>query len=134
MDSIGGFEGEQPGFPPYNIEKTGDNDYRITMAVAGFGDDDLNVEVKENVLTISGERQTEEPERVYLHQGIAGRSFKRRFQLADHVEVRGAELKNGLLHIDFVREIPEAMKPRSIEIRSTNGSNVVLENSAGEAA
>ena len=128
IDSVGGFDGESVGFPPYNIEKTGDNAYRITMAVAGFGEDDLNIEVKENSLTIKGERTSDETDRQFLHQGIAARSFKRQFQLADYVEVNGAELKYGLLHIDLVREIPEAMKPRAIEIQSKNGSKVVLEN------
>lgn len=132
IDSVGGFEGEPAGFPPYNIEKTGDNAYRIAMAVAGFGEDDLNIEVKENALTIKGERTPDETDRQFLHQGIAGRSFQRRFQIADYVEVKGAELKNGLLHIDLVREIPEAMKPRAIEIQSKNGSKVLLENKPSE--
>ncbi|HCX67654.1 Hsp20 family protein [Parvibaculum sp.] len=104
-----------PTYPPYNIERTSENDYRITLAVAGFAQDDLNIEVKQNVLTISGKR-AENEETTYLHRGIAGRSFERRFQLADHVEVSGAHLENGLLHVDLVRRVPEALKPRRIEI------------------
>lgn len=106
-----------PGYPPYNIERLGESDYRITMAVAGFAESDLSLEVKQNVLTISGKRT--EPEGAnYLYQGIAGRSFERRFQLADHVEVKGAQLENGLLHVDLVRRIPEELKPRQIAISS----------------
>lgn len=102
-------------YPPYNIERLGETDYRITMAVAGFAESDLAIEVKENALTVSGKR-TEDEKRSYLHQGIAARAFERRFQLADHVEVTAASLKNGLLHIDLLRNIPEAMKPRRISI------------------
>ncbi len=104
------------GYPPYNIERLGDNDYRISMAVAGFGEDDLKIVVKENTLTITGEKVAEEGSGDFLHQGIAARSFDRRFELADHVKVKKAELENGLLHVELVREIPEAMKPRTIEI------------------
>ena len=104
------------GYPPYDIERTGENTYRISMAVAGFSQSDLNIEVKENSLTIRGDRSAEEGEATYLHRGIATRAFERRFQLADHVEVRGADLVNGLLHVDLEREVPEAMKPRTIEI------------------
>ncbi|MCB1425995.1 MAG: Hsp20 family protein [Zhengella sp.] len=105
-------------YPPYNIERTGDNAYRITMAVAGFSEADLSIEAKRNALTVTGEKSEEEKGegREYLHRGIAARSFERRFQLADHVEVTGAELVNGLLHIDLKREIPEEMKPRKIAI------------------
>ena len=106
-----------PTYPPYNIERLGDDEYRITMAVAGFGEDDLNIEVKQNSLTVAGKRSEKtEGDAKVLHQGIAARSFERRFQLADHVEVKGAGLENGLLHIDLKRELPEAMKPRSIAI------------------
>jgi molecular chaperone IbpA len=116
LDQVTGTDGGQT-YPPYNIERTGENDYRITMAVAGFGEDDLALESRENVLTVKGERKTEEKgESETLYRGIAARSFERRFQLADHVEVRGASLVNGLLHIELVREIPEAMKPRKIAI------------------
>ena len=104
------------GYPPYDIERTGENAYRISMAVAGFSQSDLNIEVKENSLTIRGDRSADEGEPTYLHRGIATRAFERRFQLADHVEVRGADLVNGLLHVDLEREVPEAMKPRTIQI------------------
>ena len=103
------------GYPPYDIEVTGDDEYRITMAVAGFEDHELNVEVKENVLRVSGAKAGDNADRRYLHHGIATRSFERNYQLADYVQVKNAELKNGLLHIELVREIPEAMKARRIE-------------------
>lgn len=107
------------GYPPYNIEKVDENDYRITMAVAGFGEDDLEIEAKDTTVTVSGEIAKDAEEgKTYLYRGIAGRGFKRTFQLADHVRVSGAALENGLLHIDLVREIPEALKPRTIDIRS----------------
>ena len=116
LDSLAGdTRGET--YPPYNIERTGENAYRITMAVAGFGQDDLSIEAKENVLTVKGEKKAEtEDDRDVLYRGIASRAFERRFQLADYVEVKGANLVNGLLHVDLVREIPEAMKPRTIAI------------------
>ena len=107
-----------PGYPPYNIERTGEDAYRISVAVAGFADSELTLESKENTLTIRGEKQEkagEQPGEV-LYQGIAARAFERRFQLADHVEVKGATLENGLLHVDLVREIPETLKPRQIPI------------------
>lgn len=107
---------EAPSYPPYNIERTGENAYRITMAVAGFGEADLTIEAKEHTLSVKGERAQETETGEVLYRGIASRAFERRFQLADHVEVKGASLENGLLHIDLAREIPEAMKPRKIEI------------------
>ena len=103
------------GYPPYNIEQLGDNDYRISMAVAGFTQEELELSFQENLLTVKGNKQAE-TDRNYLYQGIAERGFERRFQLADYVRVKGADLKNGLLHIDLAREVPEAMKPRKIEI------------------
>ena len=110
-------------YPPYNIERSSDDAYRITMAVAGFGEGDLDIELKETVLTVTGGKSDDEREGVeVLHQGIAARSFKSQFHVADHVEVVGAALENGLLHIDLVREIPEAMKPRKISIAS-NGAD-----------
>ncbi len=120
LDQAAGVEANT-GYPPYNIERTSEDEYRITMAVAGFGESDLNIEIKENTLTVSGKKETEEAdEKVQvLHRGIATRSFERRFQVADHVEVTGADLENGLLHITLKREIPEAMKPRTIKIGST---------------
>jgi molecular chaperone IbpA len=102
-------------WPPYNIERTGENAYRISMAVAGFTEADIAIEAKEGVLTVTAKRQGED-NRQFLHQGIAARAFERRFQLADYVEATGATLANGLLHIDLVREIPEAKKPRRIAI------------------
>jgi molecular chaperone IbpA len=115
LDSMSG-ETRGETYPPYNIQRTGENAYRITMAVAGFGQDDLALEAKENVLTVKGEKKTENEDHDVLYRGIASRAFERRFQLADYVEVKGADLVNGLLHIDLVREIPEAMKPRTIAI------------------
>jgi molecular chaperone IbpA len=114
--------GEAQPYPPYNIERTGENAYRVTMAVAGFGEGDLEIQAKESVLTVKGEKKEDKSEngREVLYRGIASRAFERRFQLADHVEVTGASLDNGLLHIDLVRSIPEAMKPRKIAIG--NGS------------
>ncbi len=110
-----------PGYPPYNIERTGENDYRVTVAVAGFGENELSIESKENTLTIKGGKQaTAEQNGEVLYQGIAGRAFERQFQLADYVQVKNAALENGLLHVDLVREIPEAKKPRQIPIG--NGS------------
>jgi len=114
----------QNGYPPYNIELLGENDYRITMAVAGFTDDELDIESRENVLLVKSKKESEKADGKYLYQGIAERNFERRFQLADHVRITGAHLENGLLHIDLVREIPEAMKPRKIKI----GQAQMLEN------
>jgi molecular chaperone IbpA len=118
LDTLTAFEGDAPSYPPYNIERVGENEYRISMAVAGFADKDLNIEVKENTLSIRGEKKTEVENTTCLHRGIASRSFERRFQLADHVVVKGASLENGLLHVDLVRELPEAMKPRTIAIKT----------------
>ncbi len=111
------YRGEPTAYPPYNIELLGEDHYRITMAVAGFSEEDLDIQVKEGVMNVSGGRKEEsKDEAKFLYRGIANRSFERRFQLADYVRVEGAELKNGLLHIVLVREIPEAMRPRRIEI------------------
>ena len=121
-------------YPPYNIERTGENAYRITIAVAGFGEKDLSLESKDNTLTIKGERKEENgKDREVLYRGIAGRAFERRFQLADHVEVRGAVLENGLLHVDLVREVPEALKPRKIEI-TTSGQKAKVKQIDAAAA
>lgn len=110
---------EPQSYPPYNIERVGENEYRITMAVAGFGEKDLAIEAKGNVLTVTGKKaEKAESAGEILHQGIAGRGFERRFQLADYVEVSGAELANGLLHVSLKREVPEALKPRQIAITS----------------
>ena len=118
-------------FPPYNIEKTGEDAYRITLAVAGFGAQDLNMEVRDGQLVIVGKGDSEGSDAEYLHRGIARRAFERRFQLADHVEVKGADLKDGLLVVDLVREIPEAMKPRRIEI---GGGAPAIEGETAKAA
>jgi molecular chaperone IbpA len=115
LDSVGGIDAETT-YPPYNIERLGENQYRISMALAGFVEDELNIEVKEQTLTVKGEKKPDAIERHFLHRGIAARSFERRFQLADHVEVKGASLKDGLLDIDLVRNVPERLKPRSIPI------------------
>jgi molecular chaperone IbpA len=125
LDQLGGVEGSVSSYPPYNIERTGENAYRISVAVAGFTDTNLSIEAKEHKLTIRGEKQATDGEKTggLLHQGIAARSFERSFQLADHVEVKGASLEHGLLHVDLVREIPEAMKPRTVPIASS--SNLV---------
>ena len=118
LDQPGGVEGSVPSYPPYNIERTGENAYRISVAVAGFSQADLSIEAKENRLTIRGARQPKEKTADVLYLGIAARAFERSFQLADHVAVEGASLDNGLLHVELVREIPEAMKPRTIPITS----------------
>jgi len=121
-----------PTYPPYNIERTGDNAYRISIAVAGFSENDLTIESKENTLTIRGEKQekTEQNKGEVLYQGIAARAFERRFQLADYVQVTGAKLENGLLHVELVREIPEAKKPRQIPIGNAKAKAEVLEAKA----
>ena len=121
-----------PGYPPYNIERTGENDYRISVAVAGFGDDELTIEAKENTLTIKGEKQVRQDNEKaeVLYQGIAARAFERQFQLADYVQVKGASLVNGLLHVDLVREIPEAKKPRQIAIGNGSAKPQVVESKA----
>jgi molecular chaperone IbpA len=116
LDSVSGLDPGPTTYPPYNIERLGDNEYRITMAVAGFGQDELRVDVKEQMLSVVGEKKAEDKERQFLHRGIAARTFERRFQLADHVEVKGADLSDGLLHIDLVRNVPERLKPRTVAI------------------
>ena len=116
LDSVSRTEQNQPSYPPYNIELTGEDHYRISMAVAGFDQSEMNITVDQNKLTVSGNKAEDTTERQYLHQGIAARNFERRFQLADHVRVENATVANGLLHIELVRELPEAMKPRTIAI------------------
>ena len=125
--------GEAPSYPPYNIERTGENAYRITVAVAGFAEAELSIESRENTLTIKGQKDTaaEGPARAEtLYQGIAARAFERRFQLADHVLVTGAALEHGLLHVELVREIPEAQKPRQIKIGAPKANDNVVEAKA----
>jgi molecular chaperone IbpA len=116
MDSALRADESALSYPPYNIERTGEDTYRISMAVAGFSDAELTLTAQENSLVITGKPNKEEKERNFLYRGIAGRAFERRFDLADHIRVAGANLVNGLLHVDLVREIPEAMKPRTIAI------------------
>jgi molecular chaperone IbpA len=129
FDQVG--DNTSPGYPPYNIERTGENAYRISVAVAGFAESDLNLEVKEDTLTIRGEKQAkaEDPNGETLYQGIAARAFERVFQLADFVQVKGAKLENGLLHVDLEREIPEAKKARQIPI-GNGGETKVVERKA----
>ncbi len=119
MDRVLTNEASQSSYPPYNIEKLAEDAYRISIAVAGFSDEDLSVEVKENSLVISARKIEDDKERTYLHRGIATRAFERRFHLADHIRVTGASHENGMLHIELQREIPEALKPRRIEIASS---------------
>ena len=121
-----------PAYPPYNIEKTGDDQYRITMAVAGFGEGELEIRTQENTLVITGriEKGEETEQRSFLHRGIAERAFERQFSLADHVKVVAASLENGLLHVDLAREVPEAMKPRTIAIKSAGGKSQRIESNA----
>lgn len=106
------------GYPPYNIEKTGEDAYRITMAVAGFGEDDISITAKENTLLISGKAKSADEKVQYLYRGIAGRAFEQRFQLADFIKVTGAQIVNGLLHVELVREVPETMRPRTIKVNA----------------
>ena len=124
LDEAASFE--TPTYPPYNIELLAEDEYRITMAVAGFSAADIAIELKGNGLTISGKKSDKPEAKIeFLHQGIASRAFERRFQLADHVEVRGADLENGLLHVSLKRQVPEAMKPRSIPIGATSEPRVI---------
>jgi molecular chaperone IbpA len=118
VDSASRFDGAAPAYPPYNIESTGEDSYRLTMAVAGFSRDEIDITVQENSLVISGKAQKEDEgaNGRYLHRGIARRAFERRFSLADHIKVSGASMDNGLLHVDLVREIPEEAKPRQVKI------------------
>ncbi len=121
LDKAAGGEQSVPTYPPYNIERTSENAYRITLAVAGFGENELSIETRENTLTVRGSKEASvksDGKREVIYQGIAARAFERRFQLADHVVVTGATSENGLLHIDLVREVPEAQKPRSIPIQN----------------
>ena len=129
LDQLSQPDGSQPSYPPYNIERTGENAYRITMAVAGFSDAELSLESRDTILIVKGDKKVSEDEngRV-LYRGIAARSFERRFQLADHVEVKGAILEHGLLHIDLLRETPEALKPRRIPIGGTVQAEAVSVN------
>ena len=123
FESVNRLDQTAPTYPPYNIEKTGEFEYRISLAVAGFAEADLEIEAREGVLTVTGRQGKEhEKERQFLHRGIAARAFKRTFRLDDHVEVVAAKLENGLLHIELVRRVPEAMKPRRVLIGDAVGS------------
>jgi molecular chaperone IbpA len=118
-----------PSYPPYNIAKAGEDAYRITFAVAGFADKDLDVQVENHTLTVRGKTSQDEAA-TYLHRGIAGRSFERKFELADHILVTGATMENGLLHIDLKREIPEALKPRKVAIAGNTNRPKTIEQAA----
>ncbi len=121
------YRADAGGYPPYNIEVEGEDRYRITMAVAGFTESELDIEVKENLLRVTGAKRDDDTQRHFLHRGIATRNFERSFQLADYVRVAGAELRDGLLHVALVREVPEAMKPRRISIRTEAEGKPALE-------
>ena len=125
MDRVLTTDAGTPSYPPYNIEKTGDDNWRISIAVAGFALDDLTIEQREKALLVSGRKADDDTERQYLHRGIATRAFERRFHLADHVRVTEASQKDGMLHIDLAREVPEALKPRRIEIAKLNETPLV---------
>ena len=118
LDRVSTHEGGQSSYPPYNIEKTGEDGYRISIAAAGFSEADLEIEVKENTLNVSAQKPKSEDKRTYLHRGIATRAFERQFHLADHVRAVGASYEDGMLHIELIREVPEALKPRRIQIQS----------------
>ncbi len=130
LDSVNRLDEQTVSYPPYNIEKLDEDNYRITMAVAGFGEDELDVTVKDGTLIVSGKAESKDAERKFLHRGIARRAFERRLQLADYIQVSGARLENGLLHVDLVREVPEAMKPRQIAINAVDGKTKSIEQKA----
>jgi molecular chaperone IbpA len=121
LDSVTRMDDAHFAYPPYNIVKSDADNYRITFAVAGFGPEEIDVQVENNTLTVKGRPVQEQTEAVYLHRGIAGRAFERRFELADHIQVTNARLENGLLHIELKREVPEALKPRKIQIATGAG-------------
>ena len=121
LDNIHRSDRTANSYPPYNIELISENNYQITMAVSGFNSDELDIKSEHRTLTVRGQKHPDENARNYLHQGIAARNFERKFQLADHIEITGAQLENGLLHIDLAREIPEAMKPKTIPIKEGKG-------------
>ncbi|MDR3495550.1 MAG: Hsp20 family protein [Ancalomicrobiaceae bacterium] len=133
LDNLSGVETAQPTYPPYNIERTGENAYRITMAVAGFGEKDITLEARESTLVVKAEKTETQEGQDVLYRGIASRSFERRFQLADYVVVKGASLENGLLHVDLERQVPEALKPRQIPI-ATTGAKVIETKPAEQIA
>lgn len=125
IDAVSRLDDSTMSYPPYNIERFGEDRYRISMAVAGFTEADLEIELKDNTLTISGRKNEEEDASTYLHRGIAARAFERRFELAAHIKVKGASLENGLLHVDLEREVPEELKPRKIAIAADTGKKAI---------
>lgn len=127
LDAVSRSDNNSSGYPPYNIERLDKDQYRITMAVAGFVQDELDIQSEKQTLTVRGRKTEDEVERNYLHQGIAARNFERRFQLADHVEVKGARLEHGMLHIELVRQIPEAEQPKTIPISNGEGKLIDLD-------
>ncbi len=116
---------ENSGYPPYNIEKTAEDAYRIVLAVAGFGENDLDITQHQNTLTVTGKQVEQNGDKQFLYRGIAGRAFERRFELADHIQIDGARMENGLLHIDLKREIPEALKPRKVQVSGAKSQPVL---------
>ena len=130
MDAAARLDDNAVSYPPYNIERTGDETYRISMAVAGFGEDDITITTQDNQLIIAGKVAKDEDDKSYLYRGIAGRAFERRFTLADHIRVSGASLVNGLLHVELVREVPEAMKPRQVKINTQSKAHVIESQAA----
>lgn len=133
LDSVNRADQGQPSYPPYDIELTGEDAYQISMAVAGFSEQELNIQIDQNLLTVVGNKQEANEQRQFLHKGIAARGFERRFQLADHVRVEDARLENGLLHIALKREVPEAMKPREIQINTSGNARLVKETQQSAA-
>jgi molecular chaperone IbpA len=133
LDSVTRYDDSHASYPPYNIVKESGDDYRITFAVAGFSQDDIDVVVENSTLTVKGKVVQDNDKATFLHHGIAGRSFERRFQLADHIQVTDAAMENGLLHVDLKREVPEALKPRTVAITSA-ASTKQIENTAGKKA
>jgi molecular chaperone IbpA len=134
LDTASRLDEQAAAYPPYNIEKVSDDAYRITMAVAGFAPETLDVTVHDSTLIISGRQERAEPEGQYLHRGIATRAFERKFELADHIKVRGAAIENGLLHVSLEREVPEEKKPRRIEIASASGPTAITHASTDKDA
>lgn len=124
FDQMQRLEGTDVAYPPYNIEVMGENDYRITMAVAGFDEDALDITIEDSQLSVTGRIGQDNEPREYLHRGIAARAFERRFELADHIKIKGAKLDNGLLHIELEREVPEELKPRKISIKTSKAKAI----------
>ena len=134
LDAVTRHDDSHVSYPPYNIAKASDDEYRITFAVAGFGDEDIDVVVENNTLTVKGKVTPSNENATYLHRGIAGRPFERRFQLADHIQVSGAAMENGLLHVDLKREVPESLKPRAIAITSAASATQIEDAAQKKAA